>query len=353
MDFMSGSGESASGCHPPLCSPATSPTNPVQGSDTIYLIIISLTISIVVTILLLFIAATLILSIYLQRRYCHLVEPSIRKQETRRSTYESEGGTANTPLPGPTIQATLLLPRQLVRRMNLPASSVKSTNPRLSGQDLASLPLEERLKVLEFPHSKICLLKEIESTDFGKIYRGEGLKLLSTDTTTAVLVKSLKERAGSHLGDAFNEEMILTSGCSHPNILTLLAVSTIEEPLYLIYEWMEFGTLKDFLQSTASVWLDMEVESTIAASVADLETNTVTSSSHQFMGIEEMMAIALQVVEGMEYLASQGFVHRDLAARNCKVCQLHGRLSLSALRERERETAYHLLERSIAYMCAT
>ena len=244
-----------------------------------------------------------------------------RSEKRRRSSHKYDDVDYSNTVHNPLYQGTLLLPKQISRAHI--TSSIVSTQEKksrkISHQDLTSFSPKQRLQMLEFPHSNICLLGEMYESNFGKVYRGEALRLTEIETSTAVWIKSLKEGADEKLLETFNMELFLVSGFNHPNILQILAASTLEEPRYIVYEYLEFGSLKDFLQSTAAVWLDMEVESALA-SVTDLETNTIASSHvQQLVGTEELVAIAVQVAEGMEYLAKKGFILKDLAARNCQV----------------------------------
>lgn len=214
----------------------------------------------------------------------------------------------------PAIQGTLLLPNKL-QRVLLPFQGTSTRRRKIrqiSRSELTSLSPKQRLHALEFPHEAICLLCELRETNFGKVYKGEVSRLLENESSTTVLIKSLRDSVVNDVKRQFNVEAVWTSGFDHPNILSLLAVSN-QNPRYMIYEYMEFGTLKDFLLSTASLWLDL------GAGMLTDETFTTSSSNEQVGGLEELLTLVLQVAEGMAYLANRGFVHKDLAARNCHV----------------------------------
>lgn len=311
-----------------ICSSSSTPTasqTPTIEDSNPTVSIIALTASLVLLIVLL--VSSLLCVFFLYR--CSKVAPSDSEKEhelKRRSSRfgsNKSGSSQDQQLseqPLPNLNATLLLPKQASRTKIISFSTKGKNNQRLSVEQLSSMTPNERLKVLEFPHSKVCMLAELGESSFGKTYRGECAKLLTTDITTPVLIKTLREGAEAYLCESFEKEMRLTSGLNHPNILTLLAVSTIEFPFYMIYEWLEFGNLKDFLLSTASVWLSMDIESVYNASVVDLDSTLGSGGSTQHsVGTEEMIAIVIQVAEGMEYLEEKGFLHKDLTARNCQV----------------------------------
>ena len=330
--YFSGSGDFGSGpdCPPQsICSSSSTPTSSqpptVEESGSTLLIIVS-TVSLVLLVALLVLSLLCVFFLY----RCSKGSPSDSEKEhelKRRSSRfgsnksgSSQAQQESEQKPLPSLNATLLLPKQASRSKIISFSTKGKKNQRLSAEQLSSMSPPERLKVLEFPHSKVCMLAELGESSFGKTYRGECAKLLTTDITTPVLIKTLREGAEAYLCESFEKEMELTSGWNHPNILTLLAVSTIEFPRYMIYEWLEFGNLKDFLLSTASVWLSMDIDSIYNASQADLDSTLGSGGSTQHsMGTEEMIAIVVQVAEGMEYLEGQGFVHKDLTARNCQV----------------------------------
>jgi hypothetical protein len=65
---------------------------------------------------------------------------------------------------------------------------------------------------------------------------------------TVVAVKTLKKDCNESSQDEFNQEVALMSVLDHPNVVKLLAVATEEEPYCMIFEFMEFGDLNQFLR---------------------------------------------------------------------------------------------------------
>ena len=131
---------------------------------------------------------------------------------------------------------------------------------------------KQRLQALEFAHSNICITKDLQETSFGPTYIGEATGLNENEPTTTVFIKSLRNDAAEHVQQQFMGEMTWASGYNHPNILSLLAVCNGEEPRYMIFEHLEFGTLKHFLRSLDSAWMDFDEilneEASTAASTA-------------------------------------------------------------------------------------
>lgn len=132
---------------------------------------------------------------------------------------------------------------------------------------------------------------------------------------TSVFIKSLRDRASHKLKQQFVLEMTWASGFSHPNIISLLGVCTQEEPYYMIFEYLDYGSLKEFLQSIGSMCFDFD------QFLGDNESTTVadTSLNQSAFGVEDLNSMACQVADGMDYLAKKAFVLKDLAARNCQV----------------------------------
>ena len=95
-----------------------------------------------------------------------------------------------------------------------------------------------------------------------------------------VEVKSLKDECKG-LEDSLVEASVLNS-LSHPNLVNLIGVSVDQKPLYIITEFMEKGSLYDYLRS---------------------RDRSVIQKSHQ-------SAFAHDVCSGMAYLEQKDLVHR-------------------------------------------
>lgn len=186
---------------------------------------------------------------------------------------------------------------------------------RIGTQDFIKMTPKQRLHSLEFPHDNICLLKNLWETNFGWTCLGEASGIFQNELSSTVFIKTLREHASSKLKQQFRIEMTWASGFSHPNIIQLLAVCTKEQPQYMIFEYLEYGSLKDFLQSIDSAWDDFDTVLNDAAS-------TCASSTHNpALGLEDLASIGWQVANGMDYLTKKAFILKDLAARNCQVSQ--------------------------------
>ncbi|KAK2846301.1 hypothetical protein Q7C36_011155 [Tachysurus vachellii] len=135
----------------------------------------------------------------------------------------------------------------------------------------------------EIPRSSIRLLRKLGSGQFGEVY--EGL----WNRTTAVAVKTL--RPGGMDSQDFLREAQIMKKLRHPKLIQLYAVCTVGEPIYIITELMNHGSLLEYLQKDRG----------------------------EFVGMSDQVEMGAQVAAGMAYLELQNYIHRDLAARNVLV----------------------------------
>lgn len=94
----------------------------------------------------------------------------------------------------------------------------------------------------------------------------------------------------------FLKEAQLMSTFKHKNILQLKAVCLVNDPNFLVIEFMKNGDLRSYLLSKRPV-------------------GAVPSP----LSLCDLMDISIQIAEGCVYLEELNYVHRDLAARNCLV----------------------------------
>ena len=70
---------------------------------------------------------------------------------------------------------------------------------------------------------------------------------------TPVAVKTLKTESYENCKEEFDQEAALMSILDHPNIVKLLGVATEEDPHCMIFEFMEFGDLNQFLRKAKPI----------------------------------------------------------------------------------------------------
>lgn len=134
----------------------------------------------------------------------------------------------------------------------------------------------------EVPRETLKLVERLGAGQFGEVWMGY------YNGHTKVAVKSLKQ--GSMSPDAFLAEANLMKQLQHQRLVRLYAVVT-QEPIYIITEYMENGSLVDFLKTTPGVKLT----------------------------INKLLDMAAQIAEGMAFIEEQNYIHRDLRAANILV----------------------------------
>ncbi|XP_041064335.1 inactive tyrosine-protein kinase transmembrane receptor ROR1 isoform X3 [Carcharodon carcharias] len=160
----------------------------------------------------------------------------------------------------------------------------------------------KQCKAKELPLSAVRFMEELGECAFGKIYKGH-LYLPGMDHAQLVAIKTLKDFSNPQLWAEFQQEASLMSELHHPNVVCLLGVVTQEQPVCMLFEYMNHGDLHEFL-------IMRSPHSDVGCS-SD-EDGTVKSS----LDHADFLHISIQIAAGMEYLSSHFFVHKDLAARN-------------------------------------
>jgi len=124
--------------------------------------------------------------------------------------------------------------------------------------------------------------------EFGDVCRGR----LSVPDRNDMLVaiKTLKPGSTDKARSDFLTEASIMGQFEHPNVIFLQGVVTKSNPIMIITEFMENGSLDTFLRANDGKFQVMQ-----------------------------MVGMMRGIAYGMQYLAEMSFVHRDLAARNVLV----------------------------------
>uniref|UniRef100_A0A3P8WGT2 LIM domain kinase 2 n=1 Tax=Cynoglossus semilaevis TaxID=244447 RepID=A0A3P8WGT2_CYNSE len=122
----------------------------------------------------------------------------------------------------------------------------------------------------------------------GKGFFGQAIKVTHKATGEVMVMKELI-RCDEQTQKTFLQEVKVMRGLDHPHVLKFIGVLYKDKRLNLITEYIEGGTLKDFIR--------------------DMEPFTW----------EQRVSFAKSIASGMTYLHSMSIIHRDLNSHNCLV----------------------------------
>ena len=166
--------------------------------------------------------------------------------------------------------------------------------------------LTNNVKLPEYNRDKLTYICDLGEGHFGLVIRAEAEGMVEGIDKCTVAVKVLKEGASSTARTEFFREAALMVGFNHENILTLLGVCIEQEPLCMIFEYMELGDLNNFLCQNAPAHLHSFPCSGPKTLPQGLSTKNLVDMSRD-------------IACGLAYLSTHHYVHRDLATRNCLV----------------------------------
>ena len=170
--------------------------------------------------------------------------------------------------------------------------------------DPSPLAKTEGPKYVEWSNVKV--VAKIGEGQFGDVYLAEisGIdtdELENIQSKSLAAIKTLKGNYSPSLKQEFEKEIKFMSRLNNENVVRMLGICNKRTP-FIMMEYMSNGDLHMFLMKH---YLP-EVGQDTAGAVIPADSLI-------------LQYIALQIANGMRYLASFGFIHRDLAARNCLV----------------------------------
>jgi len=174
--------------------------------------------------------------------------------------------------------------------------------------DLNVSNLSEGVNLPSFPRDNIIYISDLGQGNFGVVIKAEAKDIIADKESAVVAIKVLKEGANDQTKKDFFREAVLMHEFNHPNILKLLGVCIEEEPLCMLFEYMELGDLNGYLRKNSTT--------------ARSQSNLIGSSQdglHNGLPLQKLVNMSINIVAGLEYLSQHHYVHRDLATRNCLV----------------------------------
>ncbi|XP_023695082.1 tyrosine-protein kinase Blk-like [Paramormyrops kingsleyae] len=143
----------------------------------------------------------------------------------------------------------------------------------------------------EIPRETLKMVKKLGAGQFGEVWMG------FYKNKQKVAIKTLKD--GSMEPEAFLQEANLMKQLQHDKLVRLYAVVT-KIPILIVTEYMEKGSLLDFLK---------------------------TDEGNQ-LGLSTLIDMSAQIAEGMAYIEVNNYIHRDLRAANVLVSEtLHCKIA--------------------------
>ncbi|CAB3378154.1 Hypothetical predicted protein [Cloeon dipterum] len=169
-----------------------------------------------------------------------------------------------------------------------------------SSYDKLSFPRQDLNKILTLGHGQ-----------FGEVFvaKAKGMKGSggADDEGVVVMVKALQTR-DEHALQEFKREMDMYHKLRHEHIARLLGLCRDTDPHYVISEYTDWGDLKQLLLAT-----------TAATSGSKRDVKGLPPP----LTMAQLVQLALQILRGMDHLASQRLTHKDLAARNILITSTH------------------------------
>ena len=175
----------------------------------------------------------------------------------------------------------------------------KNTGSKDIGLDGTTLP--------EVDRDKVRYEGDLGQGHFGLVVKATAIGVVPGKDQCTVAVKILKEGASPQTKKEFFHEAALMHGFDHPNIVKLLGVCVEQEPLCMIFEFMQLGDLNNFLRRNSPRWQE---SSASCAKYGGPKYDITTSTQ---------VGMSLDITAGLAYLAENHYIHRDLATRNCLV----------------------------------
>ncbi|KAG1958209.1 LIM domain kinase 2 [Pimephales promelas] len=181
------------------------------------------------------------------------------------------------------------LKRRTLRRSNSTCKSPVSPSPKDPPVLTRDIGRSESLRSpSSWSHRIFRPCDLIHGEILGKGFFGQAIKVTHKATGEVMVMKELI-RCDEETQKTFLKEVKVMRSLDHPHVLKFIGVLYKDKRLNLITEFIEGGTLKDFIRDKDSFpW-------------------------------EQRVSFAKSIASGMAYLHSMSIIHRDLNSHNCLV----------------------------------
>jgi len=154
------------------------------------------------------------------------------------------------------------------------------------------------LSDIQVDRNNVVIAKELGHGAFGKVYLAT---LRGTDGRADMecAAKMLKDGAKPEDYVLFREEVEIMLHLQHPSLMGLVGAVTVDEPWIVCFEMVQYGDLLGVVRKYQEKILPSKGPISVA----------------------EMLHIAIQVSDGLNFVQFKGYVHMDVAARNVLVGQ--------------------------------
>lgn len=154
----------------------------------------------------------------------------------------------------------------------------------------------------EIEREHVIQLEELGQGSFGMVYKGLLTKLRGKDVNIPCAIKTVNENVTNKERDSFLIEASVMKQFDTHHVVRLLGVVSQNGPTLVIMELMANGDLKGYLRRHRPDYDHVD-------------------DPPQPPTLKQMSQMAIEIADGMAFLAAKKFVHRDLAARNCMVAE--------------------------------
>ncbi|RWS23229.1 tyrosine-protein kinase RYK-like protein, partial [Leptotrombidium deliense] len=185
------------------------------------------------------------------------------------------------------------------RRLATPTSMQTSVIVPVHTNDIRNTRLSDQIAELLVERRRILLQDRLQEGTFAQIYSGILIEEKS-ELNREVFVKTVSDQASKMQVNLFLTEGMSMYSLQHRHVLSVIG-ACMDDPLrpLLLYPFMNQGNLKLFLQKCKFS--------------AEGQMHTLLT--------QDLVSIALQIVQGMIYLHKRKIIHKDLGTRNCVVAE--------------------------------